>query len=242
MKNRIKKYMRNIPSLETLIKDVEDETKRILDSKKSHAYVEMQGKIPVNQDGDLDTDRPDIIDMDTFRNFCDFIRDREADFNKDDIKTLMGFMPSLTTIKKHGLAFTPLDHALFIAERIGGIPTDRYIDRHHKKIGNDKANAVESIELTKALVEAMLTIQDADIKALSVMMLIELIPFLEDNRDGIERDEDELEAEAPDLKTLKTAERYGIDTSLINRAFELRNTHLEKVKPLIDEAMKEKEK
>jgi len=241
MKNRVKRYMRNIPSIEDLIKDVENEAKRILDSKKSHAYVELQGKIPLNQDGDIDRDRPDIIDINAFRNFCDFIRDRETDFNKDDVKTLIGFLSPVIAIKKWGIAFTPLDHALFIAERIGGIPADRYIDRHHKKIGEDKANAVESIELTRALIEAMLTIQDTDIKALSVMMLTELIPFLEDNRDGIEREEDEAESEDPDKKTLNTAERYGIDKSLINRAFELRDAHFEETKPRIDDIMKEKE-
>jgi len=149
-------------------------------------------------------------------------------------------MPSLTTIKKHGLAFTPLDHALFIAERIGGIPTDRYTDRHHKKIGDSKTNAVESIELATLLIEAMLTIQDADIKALTVMMLIELIPLLEEWRDGIDREEDEAIGEDYDKKILNTAQSYGIDTSLISRAFELRNAHLEKVKPQIDKIMKDK--
>ena len=240
MKNRVKRHLRNMPSLEDLIKDVEDEAKKILDSRKSHAYVELQGRIPLNQDGDIDTDRPDIIDINAFRNFCDFIRDRETDFNKDDVKRLMILLPHVIAIKKWGIAFTPLDHALFIAERISGIPTDRYIDRHHKKIGEDKANAVESIELAKALIEAMLTIQDADTKALSVMMLTESIPFLEDNRDGIERDDDYYEDEDPDLKTLNTAERYGIDKSLINKGFELREKHFEESKPRIDKIMKEK--
>jgi len=246
MKNRIKKYLRNIPNFDDLIKSIEDEAKKILDNRKSDLYVSMAGKTPVKPDDrlEINPDGLDIIDITSFRKFCDFLKEREADFNNDDIKTLMDFMPSLMRIKKHGIALTPLHHALFYAERIGTIPVDRYITRHHQKKENDKANAVESIELAESLIKEFLTIQDEEIKPLVIKDLLQGLSYLEGKRDGVEFEEMSFdEGRIKEYKeSLELCRRYGIDTALIDRAFDLWDKHFTEVKPKIDEAMKEKEK
>jgi len=239
MKNRIKKFNKDNPDIKKILKDIEEKQKKIFDDRRSRLYEANIGKIPTKDDGTFDSERIDIVDINNLHKLFDLEKKR-ADFNKEDIKTLMGLMPSLIACKNSYPL--PSDFALFLGERIGEIPTDRHIDKHHKKIGDLKTNAIESIELTEALIKAMLTIQDEEIKALIIKDLLQGLSFLETERDGIEIDEglDYEEGRREEYKkALEYCQRYGVDIRLIDKAFDLWDEHFKQTKPILDKLKNE---
>ena len=226
MNNRLNK---NKADVEKLLKEIQDKQKKIFNDRGSH-LVEAFGKIPLTPDGDYDSTRIDVIDVNNLHSLFEICRKAE-DFKKEDIKALMDLMPSIILCKKDN--DDPQAFSLLMGERIGEIPVSRYIDLHHKKTGNDKTNAEQSIEIAEALIKAMLTLPDEDIKALVIKDILQGIPFLERNRDGIEYDEETIEGMSFDegrreeyKETLRLCQEYGITTSLIDRAFDLWDKHL----------------
>lgn len=181
MRNRIRRFNKDKPNID----DIVNEHEKIFNDKQGF-LVDAFGKIPLTKDGDYDEGRHDIIDIMNQRKFFDLAR--KKDFSEQDIDALMGFFPSLIALKK---AFnnkerpTPLDYAVFISERIGSLPVELYIDKHHAKTGNEKDNVIASIKLTETLLTKVLSITDEEIKALATKTLIEGLSFLEENRDRL---------------------------------------------------------
>lgn len=228
-----------------LLNGIEERQRRLIHDLKKDAYTDLlwtfspdKAKENYNQDGLT------LVDIETFWNTLEFIKEKETDFTRDDIPRLIGAIPSFIACmvsNDETSPLTPLRFALFASERVGSIPVERHIARKHANIGEERENAIESIELTKDLINAFLGIDNEDLKALIVYDLVYFMPLLEDWRDGIEREEGGFN-EAGGRETmlrreyeqaLTYAEALGVETALIDRANRLKEEGFSELKEII---------
>ena len=174
MRNRVKRYMRNIPSIEDLIKNIEGEAKRILDNKKSDLYVNWAGKTPVMPEDRLEVDNEglDVIDYEKVLKFFELIKKHGA-FIVEDIKPLIETLPIVMVMtKEKGLRF-----AVGISEMIGRIP---------EEIHNfENKNITKAIGIGEALLDEILSLKDDAIKPLIIKHLLQSLRMILTKKDRL---------------------------------------------------------
>jgi len=235
--------------LKDLMREIEEKQRRLINDHRGDIYTDNMGTVPTKPDGTYDGDRLTLVDIKGLWDTLDFIKEKEATFSREDIPRIMDAIPSFIACMRdydldNGVKMTASRFALWIAERVGAIPVERHIARHHAKTGDTKENAIEGIELTKALIDAFRGIENEDLKALIVYDLVYFMPLLEKWRDGIEEDEGLNEAEEGGReaikayeykKTLSYAQSLGVETALIDRANRLKEEAFSEIKDIIGE-------
>lgn len=233
--------------LSDIIAEIERKQRKLINDIRSDALTGSMGTIPVNENGDYDPNRLTVVEIDRFWKIIDFIRDNEATFTSEDIPKLIEAEPYYNACIQsytldNGFTMSALRFTIFIAEKIYMIPVNRYIERHHKKLGTDKKNAQESIALAKDLINAFMNIGNKNLKALIVKNLIEDISYLQDERDGKELEEDtelseeELQAirENKRRQAIAKAQELGIDPALIDEAYGLEGEAFKEIKAFMN--------
>lgn len=182
MKNRIRRLDRkDKPDIDALLKDIEEKQGKILFDLKDFSFTEKIGKVSVNAKGELDDNKIDLVDINNYHKFFD-ITHKGADFKEGDIDALIELMPSMIKCKNSidsDQTIRPLDSAIMIAERLGSLPVDIYIAKHHAKTGNEKDNVNESLKLANILIDKILSISDEEIKAVTLTTLIDNLHYLD---------------------------------------------------------------
>lgn len=234
MKNRIRRHKGETPDIEKMLRDIEAKQRDLLNNTRSDTYVDKMGTVQLKPDGTLNEDGVDIIAVKNVHTFFD-LTGYNKDFNGEDINILVSLIPSVMNTFEQTLP-TANNARIMIGERIGDTCVNRYIERHHAKIGNDKENAIESVRLTEAFIKALSSLPESDVKALCFYELFQGLSVLEKWRDGIEIDE-EMTYEEGKRETYKKAleycHRYGLDARLIDRASDVIEEHLKDVRPLM---------
>ena len=182
MKNRIRRLdKKDKPDIDALLKDIEAKQGKILFDLKDFSFTEKIGKVSTNGKGELDDNKIDIIDINNFDRFFDIAR-KGTDFNEKDIDALIELMPSMIKCKNSidgDQTIRPLDSVIMIAERLGSLPFEIYIDKYHAKKGDEKENVNESIKLGNILIDKMLSVSDEEIKAVTLTTLLDNLYYLD---------------------------------------------------------------
>lgn len=182
MKNRIRRLDRkDKPDIDALLKDIEEKQGKILFDLKDFSFTEKIGKVSVNAKGELDDNKMDLVDINNWHKFFD-ITHKGTEFNEKDIDALIELMPSMIKCKNSidgDQTIRPLDSAIMIAERLGSLPVDIYIEKYHAKKGDEKDNVNESIKLANILLDKSLSIADEEIKVLTTTDLLMSLSYLD---------------------------------------------------------------
>lgn len=170
--------------LNDIMREIEEKQRRLINDYKKDAYTDSLWTFVHDRPKNYNRDGLSIVDIATLWKTLDFIRDNTADFSRDDIPRIIDAIPSFTACLRDyplekGGTMTALRFVVVIAERVGHLPVERYIDRHHAKKGTDRENAIESIELTRDLITAFMGIDNETLKALVIDELLGGLPFLE---------------------------------------------------------------
>lgn len=229
--------------LNDIIAEIERKQRKLINDFRADSLTESMGTVPADKDDNYDKNRLTVVEVDRFWKVIDFIKEKEATFTSEDIPTLIEATPYYDACIRsytldNGFTMSALRFTIFIAEKIYMIPVERYLARYHKKIGTDKENAIESIDLAKDLITAFMDIDNKNLKALIIKNLIEDISYLQEKRDGEETEEEHYESEEElqairDNKRKQTtaqAQELGINTDLIDEAYRLEAETFEDIK------------
>ncbi len=160
---------------------------RLLNDKWASERVDLIGGlagIRLKKDGTLDLNAPDVVDVDNMHKAFDLCSNA-INFGKGNIPTLLGYIPSLILLSKN-MQYEQHRFYQVLAEQIGDIPFDKYITKYPAKKGDELENALEALDLAKALLIAFETIKDENLKALVIRELIQGIEHLEKNKGRLE--------------------------------------------------------
>ncbi len=189
-KNRVRQYSENIPSIEDLLKHIEENNKKILESHETEGTYTI-GKMQIDENGDYDPDAPDIIDINRLKEFYDLTRKR-GDFIKADMQTLIDLIPALERIltiasDDKGEQFNSSGFTIHFAEHISDIPSDYYFDLHHKDTSKDAETIKESLELGLMIINDFLPkIQNKTFKQAISYLIMETLFWLETHRESLQ--------------------------------------------------------
>ena len=143
------------------------------------SFFGMLAKMPTKKDGSFDGDAPDIVDLDEWKKFNALLLDRDRTFSEKDIATLIGYIPAVirfmarikqlckedgdTRIKDWGEYGEASGFGSILWNTDGGTP---------------------AIELGKALIEALQTVEHYDFKAVGIESVLSAMAYFTEKASG----------------------------------------------------------
>jgi len=168
--------------LRELLGEIEAKQDRLMNNPTNETYIKMIGEgariKPYPPDGEF----KECLTEKELADCMEVLHFGDNTLSKDDIPVLVGFFPSLVSaIGKYSNDTNGLISVF--AERIGGLPLERYRERNCE---DKKKDIAESIEIAEALIPEVLNISHTLFKARIIDTLLFSISRLESQKERLD--------------------------------------------------------